>query len=88
MIDLEFTVTRYISVFSVKAELIVARHDLDSFNLIKFQEEFGESDVDNPMFDSYKLMEINLSFISLCLENEPAWNFCKYRYFLECDRLE
>ena len=88
MIDSEFNVRRYITEFSKKTERLVAKHELSSFNLSKFQVEFRETDTNNPMFDCYQITENNLPFISLYLENELAWDFSKNSYFVECDRLE
>ena len=88
MIDPEFNVRRHISEFSEKSERLVAKYELSSFNLNKFQDEFGETDTNNPMFDCYRLAANNLPFISLYLEKEPSWDFSKYSYYVECDSLE
>ena len=49
MIDPEFNVRRYISEFSEKSERLVAKYELSSFNLSKFQDEFGETDSNRPV---------------------------------------
>lgn len=54
-----------------------------SFDLEKFQQEFSESNVKNPMVDSYPIKKENTLFLKGYLNKEPSWDFSDNYYFVE-----
>jgi len=83
MVDTEFEVRRYITEFSEETEELLAEHDLFSFELDKFQVEFGELNTENPMFDCYPIKESNVGFLKKYIAKEPEWDFVNKSYFVE-----
>jgi hypothetical protein len=63
MIDREYKVRRYISEFSEATGELIVEYDLSNFDLEKFQNEFGEPNLDSPMFDSYQIKRSNIAFL-------------------------
>jgi hypothetical protein len=83
MIDAKYNVRRYIAEYSERNEDLLAEHELSSFDLEKFQEEFGETDPKNPMFDCYPIKESNTNFLKQYVDSEPVWDFEVKSYFIE-----
>lgn len=83
MIDAEYKVRRYISEFSKHTDKLVAEYDLSSFDLKKFQAEFGEQDPSNPMFNCYHIKEENIPFLQKYISQTPKWDLDSRSYFIE-----
>ncbi|WP_339074652.1 DUF7683 domain-containing protein [Teredinibacter turnerae] len=83
MIDEYFGVKRYLAEYSEETEWLIARYDLETFELPAFQKEFGEANPKNPMFDCYAVAENNISFLERYLGEKPKWNFNERSYFVE-----
>ena len=83
MIDDKYGVRRFITEFSEATEMLVAEYELSSFDLEKFQKEFGEVSSGDPMFDCYVIRESNISFLKEFIEREPEWDFEANSYFIE-----
>lgn len=76
-------VSRFIAQYSAVTDQLVAEYALSDFKLKAFQQEFSEKEKSNLMYDCYSINAVNTGFLRKYLNNEPAWNFEKYRYFLE-----
>lgn len=88
MIDTEFKVKRYITEFSNNTDELIAKYDLEFFELKQFQLElcdpkFCESKTQCPMFACYPIKKRNLEFLKKYLAQEPEWDFVNNSYFLE-----
>lgn len=83
MIDSTYQVRRYIAEFSEITEKCIAEYDLSSFELELFQNEFGVSEPDNPMFECYPIKESNIDFIKNFINTEPNWDFTNKAYFID-----
>ena len=83
MIDTHFKVKRYIAEYSEATDELLGKYDLSSFELEKFQVEFGEPNIENPMFDCYPIKEKNINFLKGYIEKEPKWDFNNKSYFVE-----
>ena len=83
MVDQEYSVRRYITEFSEETDQLLAEYELSSFDLSKFQNEFGVADSGSPMFDCYQIGKGNVSFLNEYLAEEPKWDFEKKSYFVE-----
>ncbi|AUD77897.1 hypothetical protein CW740_01050 [Kangiella profundi] len=88
MIDSTYKVRRYISEFCNHSDQLLAEYDLRSFDLHKFQNEFGVIDMKNPMFDCYPLHWSNIPFMKAYLSLEPEWDFVNKSYFVESQSIE
>lgn len=87
MIDKRYNVRRYITQFSNETEELIAEYDLSDFELEIFQNEFGESNPENPMFDCYQIRELNVPFLKSYIDKEPNWDFSKNSYFVEASAI-
>lgn len=87
MIDSKYQVRRYITVFSLMTDELSGEYDLSHFDLAKFQAEFNEEDVNDPMFDCYPIYSRHVKFIKAYVEQEPNWDFENNAYFLEAHSL-
>lgn len=74
---------RYISEYSEATGELIVEYDLSNFDLDKFQNEFGEFNLDSPMFDSYQIKRSNIAFLKNYISKEPIWDFSKKSYFVE-----
>ncbi len=85
MIDKKYKVRRYITLFSKKTEEFIGEYELSSFDLKNFQNEFGETVLDNPMYDCYPINENNINFLKNYMTKEPTWDFINNLYYLEAE---
>jgi len=83
MIDSKFQVRRYIAEFSEINEKCLAEYELSGFDLELFQKEFGVTEPDNPMFESYPIKKSNIEFIKKFINTEPNWDFINKSYFVD-----
>ncbi len=83
MIDIKFSIKRYVSEFSNETEELISEYDLETFDLVSFQAEFKEASLENPMVDCFPILETNIRFIESYLDNTPNWDFEKNSYFVE-----
>ena len=80
-------IIRYITEFCNLKETLLSEYEISNFNLSDFQHEFDENDLNNPMYDCYKVKESNTSFLKKHLIKEPKWDFESKTYYLECGGL-
>jgi hypothetical protein len=83
MIDTTLKVRRFIAEYSEETEELVAEHEFAEFDLCKFKAEFGEVNSEGLMFESYEILEPNISFINKYVSQPICWNFDKSSYFVE-----
>ncbi|RKZ68467.1 MAG: hypothetical protein DRQ48_08685 [Gammaproteobacteria bacterium] len=76
---------RFIRVYSNKTDKLISEVDVQSFDLMKFQNLFGVNDTENPMFDCFEVTPEIAGAIEAHLSSKPDWNFSAYSYFLETD---
>lgn len=79
-------VIRYIAEYSNQTDACIAHHPLQSFDLNRFQEEFGIVSPDNPMLDRYPVFETSVHFLAGYLKKNIKWNFLTHSYYLESER--
>lgn len=84
VIDEQYNVRRYVSEFCNNSDELLAKYELESFNLAAFQGAFGV-DSANPMFECYSITQEHLSFLSPYLAQEIYWDFKAKSYFVEAD---
>ena len=83
MIDTKFKVRRYIAEYSKVTEKLLIEYNLSSFELNKFQVEFGVQNIENAMFNCYPVKKRNVEFIKKYLAKNPEWDFVNKSYFVE-----
>ncbi|MCG8466416.1 MAG: hypothetical protein MI750_16430 [Xanthomonadales bacterium] len=86
MIDREYKVNRYISVFDKFDESLVGKIDINFFCIEQFREWFG-FDVKDPLIGSIEVTLKDLEFISKYIEDSSVFAFDKHEYFLEARAL-
>lgn len=87
MIDHQFNVRRYISVFHTTSEILVKEIDLRDFDLRIFQKALSVNDINNPLFDSFEITQDSIEVIRGYLTEEIQFNFKLYSYFLEAEKI-
>ena len=87
MIDTVYKVRRYITEFCTQSDELIAEYELSSFDLKRFQSEFGEKKSSNPMFDCYQIKESNIEFLNEYMNEKPDWDLLSKTYFVEVETL-
>lgn len=83
MRDEQYDLRRYIAEYSEETQELTGEYDLSDFDLTKFQAEFNEPNLDDPMVDCYPITADNVAFLKPYLATEPDWNFAENSYFVE-----